>query len=84
MKNTLSHAIGKLLSRKFLTAAAGIIMGVVMIVGGDAEAVNTLAGAVVSLVSTVSYIVIEGRVDISRAADAALRLQQAADILDEE
>ena len=84
MKNTLSHAIGKLLSRKFLTAAAGILMGIVIAFGGDTETVGTVAGAVVSLVSTVTYIAVEGRVDALQAANCALMLQQAADIIDEE
>ena len=84
MAKSAKNILGKLLSRKFLTAAAGILMGIAIAFGGDTEAVGTVAGAVVSLVSTVAYIVTEGRVDALQAANCALMLQQAADIIDEE
>ena len=84
MEISAKNILRKLLSRKFLTAAAGILMGIVIVFGGDSETVETVAGAVVSLVSTVAYIAVEGRVDALQAANCALRLQQAADIISEE
>lgn len=84
MEISAKNILRKLLSRKFLTAAAGILMGIVIVFGGDSETVETVAGAVVSLVSTVAYIAVEGRVDALQAANCALRLQQAADIIGEE
>ena len=84
MEKSAKNILRKLFSRKFLTAAAGILMGIVIACGGDTETVGTVAGAVVSLVSTVTYIAVEGRVDALQAANCALMLQQAADIIDEE
>lgn len=53
----------KLCSRKFLAAAVGIISGLAMVFGLDADTVSTVAGAVVSGASVVAYILAEGKVD---------------------
>ena len=53
----------KLTSRKFITAIAGIIAGIVMIFGVDRDVVSTVSGAAISLASLVAYIVTEGRID---------------------
>ena len=53
----------KFKSRKFLTCIAGIVMGVCMVFGLDEGTVNTIAGAVLSLVSAAIYIYTEGKID---------------------
>ena len=53
----------KLSSRKFLTAAAGVVMGLAMVFGLDENTISTVAGAVVSVASVVAYIMAEGKVD---------------------
>ncbi|MBR5381449.1 MAG: hypothetical protein IK136_02390 [Oscillospiraceae bacterium] len=53
----------KYTSRKFITAVAGIIAGVVVALGVDENFVTTVAGAVISAASLVTYIVTEGRLD---------------------
>ena len=53
----------KFTSRKFITAVAGIVAGVVMALGVDESVVTAVAGAVVSAVSLVAYIVTEGKID---------------------
>lgn len=58
-------------SRKFLTAAAGLIAGIVVIFGVDEGIVSTVSGAVVSLASLVTYIVTEGAVDKADTAGAS-------------
>lgn len=83
MKNIIKQTLKKLLSRKFLTALAGIFMGVSITGGGDADTVTAVAGAVVSLVSAVSYIVTEGRVDAMSVSRALQGLEQAQRALGE-
>jgi phage shock protein PspC (stress-responsive transcriptional regulator) len=47
-------------------ALAGVCVGVATILGVDASDVNVVAGAVTSLASVVTYIVMEGKVDVAR------------------
>lgn len=72
----------KLKSRKLWAAAVGIITGVAMIFGLDTNVINTVAGAVMALVSAVTYIVTEGRIDAAAVGNAAEKVQNAIDILD--
>ena len=53
----------KLSSRKLWAAAAGIITGLAMVFGLDEGTISSVAGAVVSVASVVSYIITEGKVD---------------------
>ena len=55
--------IRKLSSRKLWTAVVGVLTGLAMAFGLDENAIGSVAGAVVSLASVVTYIVTEGRVD---------------------
>lgn len=60
----------KLSSRKLWAAAAGIVTGLAMVFGLDEGTISSVAGAVVSLASVVSYIVTEGKVDAESAKKA--------------
>lgn len=53
----------KFSSRKFLIAVAGIAMGCVAFFSLDESAVSQISGAVVSILSVVSYICGEAKVD---------------------
>lgn len=62
----------KLSSRKLWAALAGVVTGLAMVFGLDENTISTVAGAVVSVASVVSYIITEGRVDaagVKKAAD---------------
>ena len=62
----------KLSSRKLWAAIAGIVTGLDMVFGLDESIINSVAGAVVSVASVVSYIITEGKVDaagVKKAAD---------------
>lgn len=61
----------KLGSRKLWMAIAGIATGIAMSLGVSGNDIMTIAGAVTSLVSIVTYIVTEGRID-AVAANAAI------------
>jgi len=69
----------KLTSRKFLAAAAGLISGLSLAFGLDDGIVSAVSGAVLAGASLISYIITEGRIDAKKAADAATKLQNAAD-----
>ena len=53
----------KLSSRKLWAAAAGIVTGLAMVFWLDEGTISSVAGAVVSVASVVSYIIAEGKVD---------------------
>lgn len=53
----------KLSSRKLWAAIAGIVTGLSMVFGLDESTISSVAGAVVSVTSVVSYIITEGKVD---------------------
>lgn len=53
----------KFLSRKFLIALVGIVVGFAVSLGADASEIQQVAGAVVSAISAVGYIFGEAMVD---------------------
>lgn len=73
----MREVLKKLSSRKFWMAAAGVITGIAMAFGVDESAVGTIAGAVTALVSIVTYVQAEGRVDAAHVQQAAEKVQEA-------
>ena len=69
----------KLTSRKFLAAVVGLITGLSMIFGLDENTINTVAGAIVSVSSVMTYIITEGVVDATAVGNAANKVQDAID-----
>lgn len=65
----MKEFLKKLTSRKFLAALAGIATGLAMVFGVDEGTISTVAGAVTTAASVVSYIMSEGMVDAA-ALDA--------------
>ena len=74
----------KLKSRKLWAAIVGVIMGVAMVFGLDEDTVTTVAGAVMALVSVVTYIVAEGKIDADAVRKAAQQVQDAIDAVETE
>ena len=74
----------KLSSRKLWLALAGVFTGIALILGADAEEIQTVAGAITSLISVVTYIVVEGKIDADGVKETILELQEVADLLEEE
>lgn len=81
---TWNDIVRKLTSRKLWLAIAGVATGIAAILGADASEIQTVAGAVVSLVSAVAYIIVEGKVDAARVSDAVLKAQNAVDVIGNE
>ncbi len=61
----------RFLSRKFITAAAGIAAGLFIVLGVDENTVSTVAGAVISAASLITYIVTEGKIDAAGVSGKA-------------
>ena len=59
----MQNFLKKLTSRKFLAALAGVATGLAMVFGVDETTISTIAGAVTTVASVVSYIMSEGMVD---------------------
>lgn len=78
---TIQDIIRKLTSRKLWLAIAGFSGGMCMALGVDASDIQAVAGAVTALVSAVSYIYVEGKVDAARVKNAAEAAQEAAEAL---
>lgn len=55
--------LNKLKSRKLWAAIVGVIVGVAMIFGLDEGAISTISGALVTIASTLGYMISESRVD---------------------
>lgn len=74
----------KLKSRKFLAALVGVITGLAMIFGLDAEVANTVTGAVVAIGSLVTYIVTEGSIDKAALVEAIEKTEAAVKLLEDD
>ncbi|MCI8423781.1 MAG: hypothetical protein HFF50_09710 [Lawsonibacter sp.] len=74
----------KLSSRKLWAAVAGIVAGLAMVFGLDESTISSVAGAVVSVASVVSYIITEGRVDAESIRQAAEKLQSVPEAVQDE
>lgn len=66
----MNELIRKLSSRKLWAAVAGVVAGLAMVFGLDENTVTSVAGAVVSLASIITYIVTEGKIDAESAKAA--------------
>ena len=78
----MNEMLRKLSSRKLWTALAGVAAGLALAFGLDQEAVASTAGAVVSVISVVTYIVTEGRIDAAAVKTAIEDVQEAVEEVD--
>ena len=74
--------INKLKSRKFLACAAGVVIGVCIAFGLDTNAVNTIAGAVTTAISTALYIYTEGKIDAAALSGIKETVDKASEAVD--
>lgn len=77
----MSNVLRKLSSRKLWMALAGIATGVAMALGAEASEVGEIAGAVTAIVSVVTYIVVEGKIDAEGVKNAIIEVDEAVDLL---
>ena len=78
----MKESLRKLSSRKLWMAIAGVVTGVAMVLGADANEIATIAGAVTSVVSVVTYIVTEGKIDAEGVKNAVEATQDAIETIE--
>ena len=76
--------LSKLKSRKFLMCLAGVVTGIAVLQGANAESINTIAGAITVVGSIVTYIMAEGKVDATSAKAAIEQIENIKEELDED
>lgn len=72
----------KLKSRKLWAALTGLAAGLAIIFGVDEGVINNVAGAVVSAVSVVTYIITEGKIDVAAIGKFAEQINQTVNVLE--
>lgn len=77
----MSTLLKKLSSRKLWAALAGLVTGLAMVFGLDETVISTVAGAVVSVASVITYIVTEGKVDAEGVKTAVVSVQDAVEAI---
>ena len=80
----MSEVIRKLSSRKLWMAIAGVASGIAMALGADATEITTVAGGVMALISAVTYIVVEGKVDAESVKNAIIEIQDGIEIIEKD
>ena len=78
----MKEILRKLSSRKLWMAIAGVATGIALALGVDTNEIGTVAGAVTALVSVVTYIAVEGKVDAEGVKNAIVVMQEAADVIE--
>ncbi len=78
-EDILDTIMRKLSSRKLWAALAGIVTGLAMVFGLDENTISTVAGAVVSIASVITYIMTEGKIDAASVKKAVEDTQKAAE-----
>ena len=59
----MKELLKKFTGRKFIAMILGVLVGVAVVFGTEGEDISTVAGAVTSLGSLVSYMFTEGKID---------------------
>ena len=78
----MKEILRKLSSRKLWMAIAGVATGIAMALGVDTTEIGTVAGAVTALISVVTYIYVEGKVDAEGVKNVIVATQEAVDIIE--
>lgn len=80
----MNFIIQKLTSRKLWMAIAGIATGVAVALGADGSEISTVAGAITALVSAITYIITEGKVDAESVKTAVESTNNAITVIQNE
>lgn len=74
--------IKKLTSRKLWMALAGVATGIAIALGVDASEIGTIAGAVTTIISVMTYIITEGKIDAEGVKVAIEQTQTAVEVIE--
>ena len=78
----MSEILRKLSSRKLWMALAGIATGVAMALGAESTEISTVAGAVTAVISVVTYIITEGKIDAEGVKNAIIEIQDGIETIE--
>ena len=78
----MSEILRKLSSRKLWMALAGIATGVAMALGAESTEISTVAGAVTAVISVVTYIITEGKIDAEGVKNAIIEIQDGIEAIE--
>ena len=78
----MSEILRKLTSRKLWMALAGIATGVAMALGAESTEISTVAGAVTAVISVVTYIITEGKIDAEGVKNAIIEIQDGIEVIE--
>lgn len=73
--------VEKLMSRKLWMAIAGVATGIAMALGVDSTEITSVAGGVVALISCMTYIITEGKIDAEGVKNTIIEIQEAVDTI---
>ena len=76
----MNNMVRKLSSRKLWAAVAGVVAGLAMVFGLDETVISTVAGAVVSVMSVITYIITEGKIDAEGVKNAIEDIQDGIEV----
>lgn len=80
----MNNILRKLTSRKLWIAIAGIATGIATVLGADGSDLQAVAGAVASIISAVTYIYVEGKIDAESVKNAVESTQNAIGVIESE
>lgn len=78
----MNNMVRKLSSRKLWAAVAGVVTGLAMVFGLDENVISTVAGAVVSVMSVMTYIITEGKIDAEGVKNAIEDIQDGIEVVE--
>lgn len=78
----MNNMVRKLSSRKLWAAVAGVVAGLAMVFGLDETVISTVAGAVVSVMSVITYIITEGKIDAEGVKNAIEDIQDGIEVVE--
>ena len=79
----MKNIIRKLTSRKLWLAIAGVATGIALAFGVDGGEITNVAGAVTAIISAVTYIIVEGKVDAAGVKNAIEATQTAVEVIED-
>ena len=77
----MNEIIRKLASRKLWLAIAGVSGGIALSLGATSTEIETIVGAVMALISGVTYILVEGKIDAESVKTTIVEVQEAAETI---
>lgn len=80
----MKEFIKKLGSRKLLTAIGGMVSGLLILFGVDAGVAGVVAGSSVIVISVITYIIVEGKLDAQAIIEALNKTKDVIEDISEE